>query len=325
MGTHHFTGHALASQPALAARQRLNQFGPGRPPSDSMPRARSTTKPSRSCSRRCAAAWAAGWQPIELHRQGYRGSQQGRRRRLIALVIAVDHASQPAGAGLTQRGSRADRRAAAPPSDGRRRLARRVHWHARGSIARALVTIAARWADASAQPRDAARPSGLCRSRHGRRTADPVLAKIRALLAKAESTTFEAEALTFTAKAQELMTKHADRRRRCPGGAAHAGRGAERDPRACRPSLRKAKAHLLPVVAEASRCRTVHLGGCDLTEVVGLPSDLAGVDLLFTSLLVQAQTALMRAAGSTRVVPIVVSLRVPGGASASGFARSTTP
>ena len=31
-----------------------------------------------------------------------------------------------------------------------------------------------------------------------------------------------------------------------------------------------------------------------------MPSDLAGVDLLFTSLLVQAQAALMRATGSTR-------------------------
>ncbi len=47
-------------------------------------------------------------------------------------------------------------------------------------------------------------------------SADPVLAKIRALLAKAESTTFEAEAMAFTAKAQELMTKHADRRSGTP-------------------------------------------------------------------------------------------------------------
>ena len=39
-------------------------------------------------------AWARGWQPIELHRQGYRGCTAKPAGKLIALAIAVDHASR---------------------------------------------------------------------------------------------------------------------------------------------------------------------------------------------------------------------------------------
>ena len=35
-------------------------------------------------------AWGRGWQPIELHRQGYRGCTGKAAGRLIALAIAVD-------------------------------------------------------------------------------------------------------------------------------------------------------------------------------------------------------------------------------------------
>ena len=131
-------------------------------------------------------------------------------------------------------------------------------------------------------------------------TADPVLAKIRALLAKAESTTFEAEAIAFTSKAQQLMTRHAIdvAAVRGLGARSTGGPGVIRVPIDSPYSTAKAK--LLAVVAAASRCRTVELSGFGLAEVIGMPSDLVAVELLFTSLLVQAQTALMRATGSSR-------------------------
>lgn len=123
--------------------------------------------------------------------------------------------------------------------------------------------------------------------------SDPVLHKVRGLLAKAESTEFEAEAAALTAKAQELMTRHA---------IDQAALSAER-PLAAPSTVRLAietpyvepKARLLQVVAEATRCRTVLLTGLDLSEVVGYPDDLAAVELLFTSLLLQAQRAMTEA------------------------------
>ncbi|HMK12532.1 MAG TPA: DUF2786 domain-containing protein, partial [Acidimicrobiales bacterium] len=134
----------------------------------------------------------------------------------------------------------------------------------------------------------------------GSATADPVLTKIRALLAKAESTTFEAEAMAFTAKAQELMTKHAVDAATVQGARSQAAG----TPNVIRVPIdapyTNAKARLLAVVASATRCRTVELGGGGLAEVIGMPCDLAAVELLFTSLLVQAQAALTRATGSSR-------------------------
>ncbi len=118
-----------------------------------------------------------------------------------------------------------------------------------------------------------------------------VLERVRALLAKAESTTFEAEAQALTAKAHELMTRHSLEH------ALVARRGDERS----RPQVHRfciddpyadARSFLLAVIADASRCRAVLLGGVQMVTVVGFPSDLAAVDVLYTSLLVQAQTAL---------------------------------
>ncbi|CAN5836192.1 hypothetical protein BH23ACT2_BH23ACT2_15570 [soil metagenome] len=57
-----------------------------------------------------------------------------------------------------------------------------------------------------------------------------------------------------------------------------------------------AKSLLLQVVAEQSRCRSVFHTGLGLSTVVGFPTDVTGVELLFTSLLVQAQSALASAA-----------------------------
>lgn len=56
------------------------------------------------------------------------------------------------------------------------------------------------------------------------------------------------------------------------------------------------KSLLLQTVAEQSRCRSVFHVKLDLSTVMGFPADVAGVEVLFTSLLLQAQTALADAA-----------------------------
>jgi hypothetical protein len=121
-----------------------------------------------------------------------------------------------------------------------------------------------------------------------------VLERVRAMLAKAESTTFIEEAEAFTAKAQELMARHAVDRAMLEGAAQEGGATGRRlgvdDPYA------QAKSLLLAVVADANRCRSVWSKDMGFSTVFGHESDLDGVDLLYTSLLVQA-TAAMAAEG----------------------------
>jgi len=121
----------------------------------------------------------------------------------------------------------------------------------------------------------------------------PKLAQVRALLAKAESTTYDHEAEALSAKAQELITKYAlDRLGNDPGGSGSS------DLRVVRlwldPPYVGAKAALVHEVARANQCRSAsaeHLGFCIL---VGSAADLHAVELLVTSLLVQADTAMLR-------------------------------
>ena len=121
-----------------------------------------------------------------------------------------------------------------------------------------------------------------------------VLERVRAMLAKAESTTFAEEAEAFTAKAQELMARHAVDRAMLEGAERGDGPGGRRigvdDPYA------QAKSLLLAVVADANRCRSVWSRDLGFSTVFGHEPDLDGVDLLYTSLLVQA-TAAMAAEG----------------------------
>ena len=119
---------------------------------------------------------------------------------------------------------------------------------------------------------------------------EKVLERVRGLLAKAEATSFPAEAEAFTAKAQELMTRHAiDRILIDQGGTA--GPGDHRI--VLEPPYAKAKFHLLAVVGEANRCRVIGRRGFGSATVIGFPADLEAVEVLFTSLLVQATTAML--------------------------------
>ncbi len=120
------------------------------------------------------------------------------------------------------------------------------------------------------------------------------LARVRALLAKAESTTYEAEADALTAKAQELITRHALERL-----LARADAGETTSSVATRRMWIDApyvmpKAMLVNAVAGANRSKVVISEELGFVTLLGDPRDLTDVELLSTSLLVQADTAMLR-------------------------------
>ncbi|MET0952297.1 MAG: DUF2786 domain-containing protein [Aeromicrobium sp.] len=121
-----------------------------------------------------------------------------------------------------------------------------------------------------------------------------LLPRIRALLAKAESTEFPAEAEAFTAKAQDLMTRHAIDEALLT---AHAG--GTYDVRGVRVLIHHPyamqKAGLLDVIARANRTRAVWSDFASCATLVGAPTDVQQVEMLFTSTLVQATRAMTRA------------------------------
>ncbi|MFE3291685.1 DUF2786 domain-containing protein [Rhodococcus sp. NPDC059234] len=133
----------------------------------------------------------------------------------------------------------------------------------------------------------------------GTTNADPkVLNKIRGLLAKAESTEYTEEAETLTAKAQELMTRYAIGtallEAAAPGSrvVVHSKRIHLDNPYV------KQKALLLTSIGDANQVQTAFTAQLGIATVVGSPVDLEQVEMLFTSLLVQANRA-MRTAGET--------------------------
>jgi hypothetical protein len=115
------------------------------------------------------------------------------------------------------------------------------------------------------------------------------------MLAKAESTEFPEEAEALTARAQELMARHSIDRALL----AAADPSARDLPFGRRIGIdnpyESPKAVLLTVVAEANRCRSVWSRSLGFCTVLGFPSDLDAVELLFTSLLVQATTGMVAA------------------------------
>jgi hypothetical protein len=119
-----------------------------------------------------------------------------------------------------------------------------------------------------------------------------MLQRVRGLLAKAESTTFPDEAEALTAKAQELMARYAID---AAWVAAEHGRGPEVGGRrlAVDDPYAGAKAMLLESIASANRCRSVWSKSFGYATVFGDEADLEGVELLYTSLLVQAARAML--------------------------------
>jgi hypothetical protein len=151
-------------------------------------------------------------------------------------------------------------------------------------------------ADGPDRRAQAARPAKASGVAGGTGADERQLARIRALLAKAESTEFPEEAEALSAKAQELMTRHSIDHALI--AAARPAGAAGPSPIAVRVGLdapyEQAKAFLLQQVAEANRCRSVWSAKLGFATVVGFAGDCESVELLHTSLLVQATTAMVR-------------------------------
>ncbi|MDX2706741.1 DUF2786 domain-containing protein [Streptomyces sp. PA03-6a] len=124
----------------------------------------------------------------------------------------------------------------------------------------------------------------------------PMLRRIRALLAKAESTAFPEEAEALSAKAQHLMARHSVDEALVAGTAPGGGGPGTRRIGVERP-YEAPKALLLDAVAAANRCRAVWSAEFGFSTVVGWEADLEAVEVLYTSLLVQAEAA-MRGGGA---------------------------
>ncbi|AWB92212.1 DUF2786 domain-containing protein [Aeromicrobium chenweiae] len=249
---------------------------------------------------RIATAWEHGWQPLDLvHATRRRSSAQTARwvTRAVLAEARRSRASERAPQSWTEQlDALASRRdgtedALLPP----RGQASVAEWttalvaldflrHLPGS--HLIDAPPSQWGR-QARPRSTAGP------RRGD-VHDKTLTRIRALLAKAESTEFDAEAEAFTAKAQDLMTRHA-----IDEAVVADESGQSVDVRAVRVLIHHPyaveKAGLLDVIARANRTRAVWNDFASCMTLVGVPTDLDQVEMLFTSALVQATRAMTHA------------------------------
>ncbi|MFE2578969.1 DUF2786 domain-containing protein [Streptomyces sp. NPDC059378] len=229
-----------------------------------------------------AAAWRRGWQPADLVRYVRRELDDVHLRLCVALIRAQAPADGPRG---PRWAAQLDELAAIGAPSGTDRFSRAGAVLELYRLLLRLPTL-----EPLAQP---------VRRRAGTGSDTRMLGRIRALLAKAEATGFPEEAEALSAKAQELMARHS------VDEALLAARAPAPDaPGACRigvePPYEQAKAVLLDAVSGANHCRAVWNEPLGFSTVVGFEADLEAVELLYTSLLVQATTAMTRAEAAQR-------------------------
>ena len=251
-------------------------------------------------------AWQRGWQPAEVVRQVERrlGKRPGRlatdmvaaeMRDYAAATVDERWAAQLAALGAAVWWGRDETYLAA--------------WAAREQVTRAVAVGCA--LDVLfvlhtlpklrllCPPPGTSRPVARDAPGGRRGVADPkVLRRVRALLEKAESTDFPAEAEALTGRAQQLIARYS-----IDAALLMADAAGRTEPTGIRLAIdnpyEAPKALLLQEVARANRCRAIWHKPLGMSTVLGFPADLAAVELLFTSLLVQATTALVHAGGRT--------------------------
>jgi hypothetical protein len=254
-----------------------------------------------------AALWEQGWQPLDLLHVVHKSSPR------LARVIAAVATEQAAAAGTLSRAPHdwlnqlrvvAEEAGELAPASGQR-----ATWLLAAAICKSGLELVDAWVDIIAVVGSISALPRLERiapppSEWGKATrvapADPgsergrVLKRIRALLAKAEATDYAAEAETFTAKAQDLMTRHAIDEALLAGSSETAITVVARRVHVQSPYA-TAKTGLLNAVAGANRCKLIYFDQLAIATLVGVPIDIDQVEMLFTSLLIQATRAMTEA------------------------------
>ena len=254
----------------------------------------------------CATLWRDGWQPVELHRVVARRGHPTHARLVTDAVAA--HLRQFPRTAVDERWlAQADTLGSSVwwTSDTTYLDEIAAQWKLdRVAVLDLVLTLLAILSDLppvevlvpppGTAPGPGDRPgdrAGTGGSGAGRIDAR-LLDRVRALLAKAESTTYPAEAEAYTAKAQELVTRHSLDEALLVARAGDA---------AVVPFARRIgvdhpyegeKASLLAAVARANRCHAVWSPELGFATVFGFDADIDAVDLLHTSLLVQAHRAM---------------------------------
>ncbi|WP_432132255.1 DUF2786 domain-containing protein [Streptomyces tendae] len=240
-----------------------------------------------------ATAWRRGWQPADLVRIVRRELDDVHVRLVAALIRAQapdDRARGPRWA--AQLDDLPDAEATVPP-----RADRFSHATAVLELYRLLLRLP------GLEPLEAGATGEAPRRGRENRPESRALARIRALLAKAEATGYPEEAEALSAKAQELMARHSVDEALLAAQAQGSATSPD-TPGACRigvePPYEQAKAVLLDAVADANHCRAVWNETFGFSTVVGFEADLEAVELLYTSLLVQAEAAMTKAEAGQR-------------------------
>ncbi|MFC3504006.1 DUF2786 domain-containing protein [Micromonospora krabiensis] len=256
--------------------------------------------------RRLAAAvgrlWPRGWQPVDLDRIASRRLGP-RAARLLRDAVAAQRRGQPDPVPAWWDDQLRDLDARVWWDDDARHLTGWATREGTDRIAALREAVEALALVESLPPIAVLRPPpGSAQSVASGpvgRSGSRILDRVRALLAKAESTTFPAEAEALTGKAQELIARHS----------VDAALLAAETPRADLPGgvrlgtdqpYAGAKALLVQEVAGANGCESVWSDDLGFATVLGWPADLAAVELLYTSLLVQATGAMLRGRNERR-------------------------
>jgi len=261
-----------------------------------------------------ASAWQRGWQPAELARHVGRELSPDHAA-MVADMITAEMLGYAAATVDARWAAQAAALEAVAPAAGAWWGSDADYlraWYALGRDAEFIVTVATAvetlhaFRHLPAVERLLPLP-GTARPDAPDRTAGPgpvsavpaderMLSRIRSLLAKAESTEFPEEAEALSGRAQELMAKYSIDHALLAAEAGQAETPGGRRIAVDNP-YEAPKATLLQIVAQSNRCRVAWSRELGLVTVIGFPADLDAVELLFTSLLVQANTAMLRTGG----------------------------
>jgi Protein of unknown function (DUF2786) len=246
-----------------------------------------------------AALWQRGWQPVELHRVVARRGRPTHAHLLTDAIAAYvagfppDALDERWRAQVDELHAWADRDAPSYLSD----FARSGRFERVELVDTALTLLAILGElppiELLVPPPGAARRSRARVTGAVHRADARLLNRVRGLLAKAESTEYPAEAETYTAKAQELITRYS-----LDEALLEARAGDNVAPLARRVGVdhpyEGEKAALLDAVAGANRCYAVWSPELGFATVFGFDADIDAVEVLHTSLLVQAHHAMAR-------------------------------